>query len=578
MSKDTQASDSPESTAKPPERMSLHARIRASLFANRSKLWRTSPLRPVRLAHFLVFLVALGLAWRVLRYALGFPIWGDEAFVAVNLLERDYTGMIEPLIYGQIVPLVFMWAELAISRVLGYSEWALRLLPFLAGIIAVPLFWRFAATTLKPRAAFLAVGVFSAAYYTVRHAAEIKPYSFDLLIALELIMLGWSVYAHPRCVWRWTGLILLAGLAPWCSYPSVFVTGAVGLLLAGIVLREGFQRTTLIGWLTLTIIAGGSFVWMYLAYGHPHAEAAASLVQIEMWTRTFPPLLNPVKFVLWFLYMHLGHMFAYPVGGAAPASIVTFAMVVVGSVHLWRSRQRALLWLLLGPLAMTFIAACFHKYPYGGSARTTQYLAPSFCILMGLGVLVTFRRFLAGPRLAVSIRLFGVFCAGVAIVGAARDIATPYKSDRTINSQNAVLRVVEQSGPADRWIIFNSREEVPYAAFIGDLRGTGSQFAFNVMRFCPGRVEWAPPPESVVRQPGDGNIWLLAYRSSRSDLRENDAFDEFERGFSRLFEEYRDQLSATLGPPADHEDIFIYTRKRDDRARRESLDVYRYSP
>lgn len=615
MSNEAQTADRPAPDGKAAKHPSPHQRARAALLTNRSKLWRTSPLRPVRFSHCLVFLVALGLAWRVIRYALGFPIWGDEAFVAVNFFERDFAGMIEPLIYGQIVPLMFMWIELAVSRALGYSEWALHLPPFLAGIAAVPLFWWFASRTLKPRAAFVAIGVFAAAYYTVRHAAEIKPYSFDLLVSLGLTMLGWSVYTRSRsadcadyaenlhtrsrsaqrgrrvrgpdatpgmyirpraAAWRWVALILLAGLAPWCSYTSVFVSGAVGLLLAGLLWRKKLRPAILIGWLTFAVIAGGSFVWMYVVYGHPHAEAASELVQIDMWAKTFPPLLNPWKFVLWFFYMHMGRMLAYPVGGAAPASIVTFAMVVVGGVHLWRSRRRALLWLLLGPLALTFIAACFHKYPYGGSARTTQYLAPAFCILMGLGVFVTLRRLMAGPRLAVSIRLFGVFCAGVAVVGAVKDIAKPYKSDRTLKSHQTVLEVAERSGPTDRWIIFNATEQVSYAPYIGELRGTGSQFAFNVMRFCPGTVEWAPPPESVARRPGDGNVWLLAYHGSRSDLKDNAEFEAFEAEFSRQFEAYLTSVSQSLGPASEHEDIFIHTRVRDGRERRESLDVYRF--
>ncbi|MFQ5807795.1 MAG: hypothetical protein ACE5I3_15215, partial [Phycisphaerae bacterium] len=106
---------------KAPQRASIRQRVRNSILANTSKLWRTSPLRPIRLERFLLGLVLLGLAWRALRYALGFPIWDDEAFVAVNFLERDFLGMIKPLIYGQIVPLGFMWANLAISRLLGVS-------------------------------------------------------------------------------------------------------------------------------------------------------------------------------------------------------------------------------------------------------------------------------------------------------------------------------------------------------------------------------------------------------------------------------------------------------------------------
>jgi hypothetical protein len=45
--------------------------------------------------------IGLNLLWRAVRYALGFPIWGDEAFVAVNLLTRDFRGMTAPLEYDR---------------------------------------------------------------------------------------------------------------------------------------------------------------------------------------------------------------------------------------------------------------------------------------------------------------------------------------------------------------------------------------------------------------------------------------------------------------------------------------------
>ncbi len=43
------------------------------------------------------------------------------------------------------------------------------------------------------RAALLAVGVFAASYYPVRHGTEVKPYATDLLASILLTALGWAV-------------------------------------------------------------------------------------------------------------------------------------------------------------------------------------------------------------------------------------------------------------------------------------------------------------------------------------------------------------------------------------------------
>jgi hypothetical protein len=40
-----------------------------------------------------VGLIALGVIGRLVRYFLQFPIWGDEAFICFNLLDRDFAGL-----------------------------------------------------------------------------------------------------------------------------------------------------------------------------------------------------------------------------------------------------------------------------------------------------------------------------------------------------------------------------------------------------------------------------------------------------------------------------------------------------
>ena len=60
----------------------------------------------IKLRTLTLALLLLGVVWRAYLWALGLPIWGDEAFVAVNLILRDFRGMFAPLVYGQIVPLV----------------------------------------------------------------------------------------------------------------------------------------------------------------------------------------------------------------------------------------------------------------------------------------------------------------------------------------------------------------------------------------------------------------------------------------------------------------------------------------
>lgn len=519
-----------------------------------------------------IAIVGVGLLWRAVRYALGFPIWGDEAFVAVDLVGRDFADMIRPLTYGQIVPLVFMWAELAVARLLGYSEWALRLVPFLAGVASVLLFWRLATQVSARRPAMIAVAIFAVSYYCVRHAAELKPYSTDLLVSLILLMLGWQVHTNADAGRRWLLLTLAAAAAPWCSYPSIFVAGAIAITL-GWTLHPGARIVTAkrtVWWTLFCLVLCGSFLSMYALYGKPHADFASRLKEIEMWTRTFPPVREPWKLPVWFALIHTGNMFAYPAGGPNGGSTATFLLFVVGLLATAR-RNPALTAMLIGPIALTFAAAALQLYPYGGSARTSLYMAPAICLLAGAGAWQTLRRIVRrsaarfpGRIENVGSKLVVIAMVGVAAVGLVRDFREPSKDPSVARSHRAVREVAARVGAADRWIMFNAIRDVPWAPNLADWRGTGAQWVFDSLRFSPVAVEWSPDPATIAA--GPGRVWLLAYRGVREPFSQ-EALDA-----------YVATLAARLGTPV-HEWHLIKEKTDAARGTRiEGFDVYRFDP
>src|SRR4051812_2639807 len=56
---------------------------------------------PVWLAPAVAGFVALGGVLRVFVFAMNPPLWGDEACLAVNFLDRGYRDLLRPLDYGQ---------------------------------------------------------------------------------------------------------------------------------------------------------------------------------------------------------------------------------------------------------------------------------------------------------------------------------------------------------------------------------------------------------------------------------------------------------------------------------------------
>jgi hypothetical protein len=371
--------------------------------------------------------VALGIVLRASRYLLNFPLWCDETMLAANFLDRGYSELLfQPLIYRQVGPVLFLLIELTAVKVLGFSEMTLRLFPALCAIASVPLFYHVAKRLLGGVPLLMAVGVFAVAGWPLRYAAEVKPYASDLFVALGLLALAVEWWRTPARV-GWLRALAVAGpIAVALSLPAVFIVGGIGLALLVPVWRTGrrdARRDLILSGL------GSAVTFLVLLRFYKTAPQDHDYFH-SAWSAAFPPLGNAWRFLLWLLDVHTGFMFAYPDGGANGLSAVTTACMAAAVLVLWRRgpRARIMLATLLAPFGLALLAAAVHRYPYGVSARTTQYAAPTICLLTGLGAAA----WLARLKSAESRRrgLVGVTIA-LAVLGFARlaaDLHFPYKT------------------------------------------------------------------------------------------------------------------------------------------------------
>ena len=370
--------------------------------------------------------VALGIVLRLIRYAMDFPLWGDEAFVAVNFLHRGYRDLIRPLAYGQICPLFFLWIERAVVSVFGFNELSLRLFPLICGVLSMPLFYRMASRLLRGVPLLLAVGIFAVTLHPIRHAAEVKPYASDLLAALGLLIpaLEWW-RERERSVWLWT----LVGLSPvmlGLSHPAAFVAGGVALGLVVPVWKTG-RWSARVPFVLFLASTGSAFLILYVLFTAAQGQGIVLQGLRAYWAGSFPPLTSPWKLLGWLVSIHTGTMFAYPWGGGRGSSGLTTLLFVLGAFYLWRQGWRAPLAILLGPFALTLVAAALRRYPYGGEARQMQFVAPAICVLAAVGASVLLR---AIPRAGMRGTLVGIASLLLVLTGAdtvRRDLEAPYR-------------------------------------------------------------------------------------------------------------------------------------------------------
>lgn len=455
-----------------------------------------------------MLVLALGVAWRTVRYGLRFPLWGDEAFVAVNLLTRDLAGLLRPLEFDQIAPPGFLWLEWLMVRALGPGEAALRLVPWLASVTALGLFWGFCRQVSSRRATLVAVAVLAASFYPVRHGNEVKPYATDLLLSLGVSMLGWRVWRNPRD--RTAGLALLAvsTIGVWCSYPLIFpILSLNGLLLV----RWLRNRQEGGGWICLAqaVIPALSFLALVVLVAEPQAKGSALTASLASWHEAFPPLARPWKLPWWLLKIHTGHMLAYPHGGKNFLSTGSFLLVVAGAVALIRApTRRPLLWLMLGPLTAAFGAAALQRYPYGTAVRVTMYMTPAFCLLIGEGAVALLRsRRLASRGATLIALLLGLIPLGFL----ARDVAMPYSRSDDLAHRQIVERIARQTAPGDRWIVFNGAmpppRDVPNLMLSRWIQRV-AEVRYNLLALAPVPTLWEPDP-ATVEPTQTGRTWLI---------------------------------------------------------------------
>ena len=372
--------------------------------------------------------VILGIAACTVRFGLRFPLWHDESFLAINFARRDFAGILEPLEYHQVAPPLFLLAQMLLVRIAGFTEWTLRFIPFGCTVASFLLFRRLARHILERRAFVFAVAFFSVSYWLIRYSAEAKPYAVDVLIALLLLGLFIRWRDQPDRPLAWRLLIALCGLslvAFGLSFPSVIIGGGVCVSMA----MATFARRSKTPLLSAAIVGAALCVglitvyWLHLSQRNPTEH----VFMRDYWEAAFPPFQTPTKLAPWFFATLTGEMMPYPIGGKDAGSIFTFILVITGIVALVRARRFEFLAFLLAPIALAFVAAAMKRYPFGAPSRCQLYLAPTFCLMAGIGSAALINRL--GPSARQKISTY--FLIALAVIGAStivRDVLHPAKT------------------------------------------------------------------------------------------------------------------------------------------------------
>jgi hypothetical protein len=335
----------------------------------------------LRSPYLLLGLVLVGIGLRVAQYAANRSLWIDEVDLSLNLIARSFIGLTKPLQFGSVAPIGFLFSQEGVTKLFGFSEYALRLFPLVAGIAALAAFAWLARDVLPRAAAPFALVLFAAADGLIYYSSEAKPYSGDVAIAVGLIIIARRLANERHVTVGNVVLSLLALFLVTVSFSALFVVAGIATALAvGAIARRPIARgraatfAVVLVWLVaaagVDAIAARRVDQVRPAHGHDRFFGIGGSSSIAHALNVFGSNITD----------SIGFLAHPPLNQIAKLALLC---VLVGMVSLAR-REPTLVAVLLLPAGLAFVASAVHYYPL--YERTELFLVPSVTLLLAQGV------------------------------------------------------------------------------------------------------------------------------------------------------------------------------------------------
>ena len=336
-------------------------------------------------------IIGFGILVRVIQYLYNRSLWADEAVLALNLVNRSYLELLQPLDYDQGAPIGFLWIEKLAIQVFGNNEYAFRLFPLLSSILSIFIFYELAKRFLRLQAVPIALAFFVSLHYLVYYATELKQYSTDVFVALLACLLVIQIATERLNTIKIVIYSLLGGLVIWFSHPAVFTLGGTGaaVLLIDISPKKIsqsknqskiFQTKIFQTKIFQILLIGLAWLTSFVIFYFVSVQSLNNNTNLmTSWKNGFPSSFYDINW----MFNALGKFFYRPLGFVGITDGLAIFAFVVGCISLFR-RQKEKLLLLLSPLMATFFASFLHKFPFRN--RLVLFLTPFFILLIAEGI------------------------------------------------------------------------------------------------------------------------------------------------------------------------------------------------
>jgi hypothetical protein len=125
----------------------------------------------------IMLLVVVGVILRLRQYAVRTSFSDPESYVVLNVIDHSWKALLNQLEHGQAAPPLFLWLERAAALAFGHSEYSMRLLPLVCGMLALGMFAVLARRLFSPAVALCLVAIFAFCGKFIEFGVEAKQYS-----------------------------------------------------------------------------------------------------------------------------------------------------------------------------------------------------------------------------------------------------------------------------------------------------------------------------------------------------------------------------------------------------------------
>jgi uncharacterized membrane protein YuzA (DUF378 family) len=493
---------------------------------------------PAVAARLSLVLIGIGALVRLVQYLSGRSLWLDESFLWLNLSHKSASDLLGPLDLAQGAPPLFALSEKLSIDLFGDGEMALRLVPLLAGLAALPLVYLVARRCLRPAAVPVAVALIALSTPITYYATEAKQYSLDLAVGLALLLLGlWIADARLTAV---RGAIAAAAgaIAVWASDPSVFVLGGIGASLLVAAVLSGDRRR-------LAGLLGVTGAWL-VSFGFVYVVHVTNVSEVrELTSGNTGPLERLAE-----VPRGVVDLFDQPIG--VPTALSGFAafLAAVGALAMYQRGRGLHVALLTSPIAVMAIAVMLGQYPIG--IRFGMFLVGPLVILAAAGTEALARATRGFSPLIGALIVVAILAAPA--VRSAHLLAAPLK----LQEQNEVVSYVAQHRrPGDAIYVYYAAQ---YAfAYYGPRNGIATPYRAPALTLPRDRYWFGVYPPVIADTPalvvgrfqddlgariddvdrlrGRGRVWLVfSHWRYTDEITEPDLMVQRASGFGRVLD------------------------------------------